>query len=346
MSGTSLDGLDMVLCQLTDTNNNWSYELIKTETYPYTSKWQTQLKQSISLSGLELLKLHRTYGLWLAERVNQFIADTPHQPDLIASHGHTIFHEPDKMLNFQLGDGAVIAAKTGRTTISDFRSLDICLNGQGAPLVPIGDQLLFNDYAACINLGGFANVSCQKENKRIAWDICPVNFVINRLVQPLGQLMDESGRLGQTGVVIDALLHQLNNLEYYKQMAPKSLAQEWVDNQFTPILKQFNSHQVQDIIRTCYEHFSQLITRDINTIPRGEVLFSGGGVYNTFLMDLIKSKTKHTIHIPNNQLVEYKEALIFALLGTLRLSNQINCLSSVTGSDYNNSSGSIHWGIK
>ena len=346
MSGTSLDGLDMVLCQLNQNENKWTYTFLKTQSHAYSKYWKESLKSAYTLGGVELLKLHRAYGIWLAERVLKFISDTDARPTLIASHGHTIFHEPEKKLNFQLGDGAVIAAKTGITTISDFRTLDICLNGQGAPLVPIGDQLLFDNYSACVNLGGFANVSCQIDGVRKAWDICPVNYIINQLMQRLGKEMDYNGEFGKTGSIIKDLLDRLQILPYYKQSAPKSLAQEWVDREFMPLLHKFNNYPLQDLIRTCYEHYAEIISHDLNSTPIGDVLFSGGGVYNKFLMELIQQKTNHQIVIPDDQLIEFKEALVFSLLGTLRLSNQINCLSSVTGADYNCSSGVIHWGRK
>ncbi len=346
MSGTSLDGLDMVLCHLNNSGNTWTYKILKTKTYAYNKEWQTRLKHAVRLSGLELQKLHRSYAIWISERINNFIDYAEPSPNFIASHGHTIFHEPDKMLNFQLGDGAVIAAQTGLTTICDFRSMDICLNGQGAPLVPVGDQLLFGHYSACVNLGGFANVSCEIDGKRSAWDICPVNYIINLLMRQVGKEMDYNGEFGQTGSVIEALLKQLNTLPYYYIDAPKSLAQEWVERHFMPVLNGYSKYPLKDILRTCYEHFAIIISNDLNSILSGEILFSGGGVYNTYLMQLIQQKTNHKITIPDQQLIEFKEALVFSLLGALRFTNQINCLSSVTGADSDCSSGVIHWGKK
>lgn len=346
MSGTSLDGLDIALCQLDQSNEQWSYQLLKTSTSPYHPDLKSKLQQAVHLNGLDLQKLHRSYGLWLSAQVNNFIEHNGCQPDLIASHGHTVFHEPNKRINFQVGDGHVIAAQTGITTISDFRSLDICLNGQGAPLVPIGDQLLFGSYAACVNLGGFANVSCTIDGNRKAWDICPVNFVTNRLMQQVNKDMDYNGELGKTGHIITALLEQLNALSYYGDNAPKSLAQEWVDSEFMPLLDTYKSHPLKNLLRTCYEHFATIISNDLNTLPEGEILFTGGGVYNIYLMQLIKQKTRHQVMVPKADLIEFKEALIFALLGVLRITGHINCLSSVTGADCDSSSGIIHWGRK
>lgn len=343
MSGTSLDGLDMALCLLhLHSSDKWTYEFLKTKTQPYTDKWRTRLQQAPVLDGFNLQILHREYGSWIAQHIVEFLSGEGYQPDFIASHGHTVFHQPEKKLNLQVGDGAVIAAKTGITTISDFRSLDICLNGQGAPLVPIGDMLLFKDYVACVNLGGFSNVSSQVDGERKAWDISPLNFVINRLMNKLGLEMDRDGDFGRQGKIIDKLITELNNLNYYSLKAPKSLGQEWVENEFIPLLRLYNTCSLEDVVRTCYEHFANVMANDLNQLAIGRILFTGGGVYNKFFMELIRQKVKGEVIIPDKQLIEYKEALVFALLGALRIGNKINCLASVTGADKNSSSGSIY----
>ncbi|MCG8582880.1 MAG: anhydro-N-acetylmuramic acid kinase [Bacteroidales bacterium] len=342
MSGTSLDGLDMVLCRLENHNHQWNYRIEKSVTIDYSPEWKRQLKQSVDLSGKQLLLLHRRYGEWLGERVKEFLAKETVQPDLVASHGHTVFHEPENNFNFQLGDATMVAAKTGITTVSDFRSLDICLNGQGAPLVPIGDQLLFSEYDACVNIGGFVNVSCDIDGIRKAWDICPANFIINRLVDTIGLSMDKDGALGEQGHVIQPLLDELNALPYYQQQAPKSLAQEWVDHSFRPIVDKFTAHALPDVLRTCYEHFALVISKELNRyINIGKVLFTGGGVYNVFLMKLIKQHCEAELVIPDKQIVDYKEALVFAFLGVLRLRGEDNCIKTVTGADQSSSAGIV-----
>ncbi len=344
MSGTSLDGLDVVLCELNYIDNQWSYEFVDCSTIVYDSEMKNALKSAPILMVKELLELHRHYGKWLGEQVNDFMKGRGEEPIFIASHGHTVFHEPDVHLNFQLGDGNMIAAVTGISTVSDFRSMDVCLNGQGAPLVPVGDKLLFSDYDACVNIGGFANVSCELNGQRIAWDICPVNFVINRLISALGLSMDEGGQIGQKGMLIPELLDELDSIAYYQKAAPKSLAQEWVEDCFWPIIDRYRNFDLSDVLRTCYEHMSTAIANDINEkVSVGKVLFTGGGVYNSFLMRLIRAKLKAELVIPDKQLVEYKEALVFALLGALRYRGEINCLKSVTGADRDCSSGIINF---
>lgn len=345
MSGTSLDGLDIILCQLEKSDLGWQYQILNSTTISYSDHWRQSLLNAPLSGAKQLLKLNRRYGEWVVEQINEFLDPVKEKPDLIASHGHTVFHEPENGFNFQLGDPNIIAARTGITTVSDFRSLDVCLGGQGAPLVPIGDSLLFSDYEACVNIGGFANVSCQKNNQRIAWDVCPVNFVINRLVSKIGLAMDKNGKLGQQGNVIPELLSQLNSLIYYREKAPKSLAQEWVEKDFWPIVHTYKNSTLNDILRTCYEHFSDAIASDLNQyIQKGKILFTGGGVYNKFLMQLLKSKLKSSVVIPDNTLIDFKEALVFALLGVLRLRGEVNCLKSVTGAKRDNCSGVVTLG--
>jgi len=343
MSGTSLDGLDLVLCQLTREDGQWSYQLHKTNTVAYPETWQKRLKSATTLSGYELMTLHRHYGDYLGQQVNSFLKGSTFKPDIIASHGHTVFHQPTQKVSLQIGDGAMIAAQTGIPTVSDFRTLDITLGGQGAPLVPIGDQWLFPCYQACVNLGGFANLSCDQAGKRVAWDISPVNFVVNRLVQPLGVAFDANGSMGQSGQVIESLLKELNKLDYYQQLAPKSLGEEWVKARFWPVVNAYRAQALPDLIRTCYEHFAVQIATNLNEIGAGEFLFTGGGVYNRFLMQRITAQLKGKVIIPHEQLIDFKEALVFALLGVLRLEHEVNCLASVTGARCDSSSGVVHW---
>ncbi len=342
MSGTSLDGLDIALCNLRINEGKWAYSFIKTQTVAYSFEWENKLKGAYQLNGLEMMQLHRDYGRWLGRQVNLFLEDVNEKPDFIASHGHTVFHEPHNQMNFQLGDGAMIAATSGITVVSDFRSLDICLGGQGAPLVPVGDHLLFGNYLACVNLGGFANVSLVKEGKRVAWDICAVNFILNKLAQFTGKNYDEEGILGRKGVVIKLLLNELNDLVYYKQSAPKSLGQEWVEKELWPIIDRYSSEPVENVMHTYYQHVVEVISHEFELVGDGTVLFTGGGVYNSYLMELLQSKMTPFIDIPDRNLIEYKEALVFAFLGVLRMQDEVNCWSSVTGAGKNSSSGAIH----
>ena len=341
MSGTSLDGLDLVLCEFVRKGHVWDFKLLRGETVAYGQDLKNKLASAQHLSAYQFVELHRYYGKLIGEEVKRFIAGEDHI-DFVASHGHTVFHEPEKQVTFQIGCGAQIAAHSGLKTISDFRTLDIALGGQGAPLVPIGDQLLFSQYEACVNLGGFANVSFEAADKRIAFDICPVNIVLNEIVsRDFGMDYDKGGVLGQQGIVVDALLEELSGLAFYELQPPKSLAREWVEEQFNVVLLKYKEVNKKDLLATCYHHFAQQIARVLNDNQINNVLFTGGGSFNGFLMSLIGKYTQAEIIVPDKQAIDFKEALIFAFLGVLREEGEVNCLSSVTGASIDNVGGSV-----
>ena len=290
-------------------------------------------------SQKELEKLDKVYGDYLGTLINNFIYNYKIGTiDFIASHGHTILHQPEKGITLQIGSGKIIAAKTKQKVVCDFRTQDVALGGQGAPLVPIGDELLFADYDYCLNLGGFSNVSFKKDQERIAFDICPVNIVLNYYANLLDLPYDDEGKIAAQGSINVALLDKLNQLEYYQQQPPKSLGLEWVQQEIFPLINA-EEKNVQHILRTFIEH----IAIQISAIIKGNssILITGGGAFNIFLMQRIAKHANVKISAPNKTLINYKEALIFAFLGLLRLDNQINCLKSVTGANKDHSSGVI-----
>lgn len=338
MSGTSLDGLDIVYAQF-DSSNYSTFNILYSETISYSDTWKEKLQNAITFSKNALSDLDIEYGKYLGKEVASFIfknqIDTV---DFIASHGHTILHEPDKGITLQIGNGQVISDETSCKVICDFRTQDVQFGGQGAPLVPIGDELLFSEYDSCLNLGGFANVSFKKDNIRVAYDICPVNIVLNYYVNKLGFEFDDKGKMASEGSINVALLSALNSLDYYGKTPPKSLGFEWVIQHIFPLIDE-NETNISTILRTFIEHVSIQIGNNLSL--QKNVLITGGGVFNEFLIERIKSKTTSEICIPNSQIINYKEALIFAFLGLLRADNQVNCLKSVTGANKNHSSGKI-----
>ncbi|OQX98120.1 MAG: anhydro-N-acetylmuramic acid kinase [Bacteroidetes bacterium 4572_128] len=340
MSGTSIDGLDIVFCSFKNNNGNWNFEIKKSHTVVYNKIWKNKLSYSHRLSAFELIKLHKDYGNFIGENVNIFLKDITEKIDFISSHGHTVFHQTDKKITFQLGDGANICAKTKKTTISDFRNLDVALGGQGAPLVPIGDKYLFSDYDICINLGGFANLSFEKNKKRIAFDICPVNIAINFLSKKIGKDFDKDGLISKNGKINNFMLKKLNDVSFYQKEHPKSLSREYFEKSFLSILEKENL-KIEDSLRTVYEHIVIQINDSIKDKKSKKILLTGGGAHNKFLLELLKEKTNHNIFIPKKQIVDFKEAIIFAFLGVLRYEKTNNCLSSVTGATKNNIGGSI-----
>ena len=335
MSGTSLDGVDIAYVEF-EQNEKWQFNLGICDTIPYDEKWRVELSNLYKQSEKEIKQADIKYGLYLGDLALKFIQINKLQVDFICSHGHTIFHKPENKYTLQIGNGQSIANKSQKTVICDFRSLDISLGGQGAPLVPIGDQLLFEEYDYCLNLGGFSNVSYQINGIRKAYDICPVNIVLNYLTQQQGQPFDKNGAIAQTGYLIDSLFAQLNQLTYYKEKGPKSLGKEWVEQYIKPLLKQYSN--IPDLLNTFTEHAAFQMGKNLQN---GSCLTTGGGTFNNFLIERLKHYSKTNLIIPNKKIIEYKEALIFAFLGVLRLRNEMNCLSSVTGAKSDCSAGVI-----
>ena len=341
MSGTSLDGVDIAFCSFKEHKEKWEYRILEAKTFSYDKNWKHTLGKAHLLQGEELINLDRYYGNFLGDQVNQFISETGIKPQLIASHGHTVFHRPDKGYTFQTGNGINIFVRTGIPVVSDFRSLDVALGGQGAPLVPVGDELLFSDYDSCLNLGGFANISFNRQGKRIAFDICPVNIVLNALANELGQEFDEDGQFGETGKTDKELLNSLNQIGYYKESAPKSLSREWVEDEFLPYLKKSKT-STGDKLSTIYDHIAFQVQKVLTTYSVKNVLITGGGALNKYLAKLLQSESGIEIILPEKIIIQYKEALIFAFLGWLRYHNRTNCLSSVTGAKSDSICGTLN----
>ena len=340
MSGTSLDGIDFVYVKF-DKKNYTDFTILASKTVSYSNDWKSKLQNAISFSDEELEVLDIDYGTLLGEETNQFIHEfNIDEIDFIASHGHTVLHQPDKGITLQVGDGQVISNKTNQKVICDFRTQDVKLGGQGAPLVPIGDELLFSEYEYCLNLGGFANVSFKENDKRIAFDICPVNIVMNFYVEKLGFEYDDKGKIASTGKINFDLLNKLNSLEFYQQKPPKSLGLEWVKKEIFPLIDSYEI-SVKDILRTFVEHVAIQIISQLNN--KTKVLVTGGGTFNDFLISRINILSEVELIIPSKKLIDFKEALVFAFLGLLRVENQVNCLKSVTGARENHSSGAVFY---
>ena len=332
MSGTSLDGIDLAWCHFArKEDGGWHYHVQKAVTVPYEDRFRQRLADAPHLSALEYVKLNNDVADVFAKAVNEWLGDGP-RPDFLASHGHTVFHQPQIGLTTQIGNGAVLAAKTNILTVCDFRTKDVALGGQGAPLVPIGDELLFGSYDACLNLGGFSNISYRSENKRIAYDISPCNMALNKLANLAGLPYDKDGQLSCKGNIIPNLLEKLNRLDYYHQKPPKSLGKEWFDSFFWPEIVPFlDENNWEDLARSVVEHIAIQIAANVPQYAN-TMLVTGGGAHHRFLIQQIQNqKERSNIIIPDNLIIDYKEALIFAFLGLLRLNGENNCLRSVTG---------------
>lgn len=344
MSGTSLDGLDLAACRLhLHRDGKWTYEILASASISYDNDLRGKLSAAMELPAVALLKLHHEYGRWLGEQALDFLREHALEIDYIASHGHTVHHRPEEGFTFQIGEGQEIAVITQLPVIYDFRSADVALGGQGAPLVPIGDRLLFGNYDACLNLGGISNISFEQDGKRLAYDIGLANMPLNYLSRKNGKQYDNGGALARSGVLDSELLKALNDLEFYSREIPRSTGAEWFTASVVPLLEHSKA-AVPDLLHTTTMHVVEQLK--ISLVKHAgnkfwKVLLTGGGAKNDFLVGELKKQLPPHIQleIPDNELLEQKEALLFALLGALRVEGQVNVLASVTGASQNSCSG-------
>jgi anhydro-N-acetylmuramic acid kinase len=354
MSGSSLDGLDIAFVQLQENAGKWTYEILQADCLEYDAEWINKLKNAVVLNALDYQLLHTEYGHYIGKKINLFIDNNNlhHQVNLISSHGHTTFHVPEKLMTGQLGDGAAIAAETQLPVVTDLRAMDIAFGGQGAPIVPIGEKLLLGDYTYFLNLGGIANISANINNQFIAFDICAANRILNMLAEEVNLQYDDEGKIAAKGNINSELLDKLNQLEYYKRPFPKSLANDFGIETVYPIIKQTGLSN-EDAMRTYVEHIVIQIKNSIaglqSPIAGGKLLATGGGAFNLFVLNRLKEVLQEVnieVIIPEENLIKYKEALIMALMGTLRWREEYNVLASVTGAKRNSIGGALWLGTE
>ena len=338
MSGSSLDGLDIAFVTFTETGGKWEFEILAADCTAYENQLAQKLQRATTLSALEYQLLHSSFGHFIGQQINTFIKknDLEHKVHLIASHGHTTFHLPAQKMTAQLGDGAAIAAETQLPVVTDLRAMDVAFGGQGAPIVPKGEQLLFPDYKYFLNIGGITNISINNQGKFIGFDICAANRVLNMLAEETGNKYDAGGNMAASGNINESLLNTLNELNYYQQLFPKSLANSFGTDIVYPIIKDAEI-STADALRTYTEHICLQIKNDISKhhlSGNQKILVTGGGAFNTFLISILTNLLAEIgiiVIVPDEKLVAYKEALIMALLGILRWREEANVLPSVTG---------------
>lgn len=342
MSGTSLDGLDIACCEFLLKGKKWTYKIQNAETIAYHKEGKEKLRNAHLMKTEELCELHSDFGFFIGEKVLKFIKKNKiKNVDLISSHGHTIFHQPLNHFTLQIGDGATIAAVTGIKTVCDLRSTDVALGGQGAPLVPVGDELLFTEYDACLNIGGIANISFRQKGKRIAFDICPANLLFNYLAKQTGHEYDKGGKLAAGGKFNDGLLKKFNSLPYYKNYQSKSLGREDIERNFVSLLDN-SAISLKDKLATVSEHAAFQTARVLNNFKIKNVLVTGGGAYNNDFLERISAYTGCKLIVSDDRTIQFKEALIFAFLGVLRVRGEVNALKSVTGAKRDSCGGAIY----
>lgn len=356
MSGSSMDGLDVAHCEITVDDGKWSYKILRAECIPYPAKWKLRLEKLVLQNAITYIKTHTYLGHYMGERTREFIDrhGIENEVDFIASHGQTIFHQPDNNFTSQIGDGAAMAMRTGLPVICDFRTADVAFNGQGTPVAPIVDKLLFSDYKYLLNLGGISNITVNTGDKYIAFDITAVNLIMNKLVGKIGKEYDEDGNMARSGKLNEELLTELNGSWYYEKEYPKSLSGGWVSKVMYPVANR-QKIPIEDKLRTLAEHIALQHANSIKMIQQKEgievsaddkMLLTGGGAFNKFLVECIQEKVPMTLEVADAETVEFKESLLMALMGVLRVRNEVNCLSSVTGADQDTIGGTIYQGSK
>jgi len=345
MSGTSLDGLDVCCADFKFDDGAYSFDLVATNTFKYSNVWVEKLRSAINLDEIGIQELEKDFAVMMAKYVKIFLLENGllGSIDFVASHGHTVFHEPEKQITVQVGDGQILANQLGIKVINDFRIGDVLLGGQGAPLVPIGDKLLFSEYQACLNLGGISNISFEKNGERIAFDIGPANIPLNYIIKEKFNVnYDKDGEMAKSGTLIPDLYKELNALEYYDQGPPKSLGFEWMDKNIFPLVKKFEDHSTAGVLNTLVRHEVFQIHKVCMQHGIQRMLVTGGGVYNLFFMNCLNENKSTEFVVPDLQLVDFKEALIFGFLGFLKEIGEDNILSSVTGASSDSCGGKIY----
>lgn len=338
MSGSSLDGIDLALCWFEQTGKHWSFAIEKAHTVPLPGTLRERLFHATEADALELARLQRDVGIAIGTACKEFRLGT--EAALIASHGHTIFHQPDEGLTLQVGSGAHIAAIAGLPTVTDFRTMDVALGGQGAPLVPFGERHLFPEHRVFVNLGGIANIAVHSGERSIGYDICPCNQALDLLANEAGKAFDADGAMARSGKLDANLLAALNALDFYRQAPPRSLGREWFDVHLKPLIT--TKAPLADRMRTVVEHLAGLIAQALDKAGETGALFTGGGVHNSFLMERIAALGKARPALPSAELIDYKEAVIFAFLGLMRWHGEVNTLASVTGARRDSIGGAVY----
>lgn len=356
MTGSSLDGVDIVYTKITASEKKYSYEILMTDCVKMPAKWKLRISQLVLQNAVTYLKTSAFFGQFLGEILLDFITrnQIENQLDFIASHGQTIFHQPENKFSSQIGDGSVIAAITGFPVICDFRSVDVALGGQGAPVAPIANKLFYPEYSLFLNLGGIGNLAANINGKYVAFDFTAVNLILDKIAKELELEYDDEGKIAAFGNFSETLFDSLNHSIYYNKSYPKSLSGGWVSKVMLPIISRSPlSHA--DKLHTVVYHVAYQLKNAISMIEAKEnisfskndkMLATGGGVFNRFLMQIIQEKIGVSVTIPDHQIIKFNEAVLMALMGVMRVRQETNIMSSVTGATYDTIGGAIYEGWK
>ncbi|XP_064473646.1 anhydro-N-acetylmuramic acid kinase-like [Ornithodoros turicata] len=361
MSGSSLDGLDIIYTRFSLTSSDcWEYNIQHCTCYNYSPTWIDKLKHATSTSALEYQLLNTEYGRYIGEYVLRFIRENrlDGKVHLIACHGHTVFHLPSQLTTSTLGDGATVAAVTGLPVVSDLRSMDVALGGQGSPIALTAERKLFgNEYQFFLNIGGMACLTYAGKNysDSFAVDVCPANQLLNLLANREGRAFDRSGEMAKSGKVSTRLLKDLDDFDYYKKSFPKSLGVDFGPEILYPLI-QAHDLSTADALQTFTEHICNQVAEVIRLVERtvkdglpqsSKMLVTGGGARNLFLVDRLTERLKEfriTVVVPNDELVKFKEALVTSVIGVQRLRGEENFIGEVSGASRSSIGGAFWYG--
>jgi len=362
MSGTSVDGIDAVIVELTGSGGDTNVKQIAFQTYPYSPEVKEFILKNSNVDTARLddvVRLNMLLGELFTDAVSRIIRKAGLKNkdiDLIGSHGHTIHHLPVRKnvfgknisATFQIGDPMVIAKRTGIITVGDFRIADVAVGGSGAPLVPYFDYIMFRSKKVnrgLLNIGGISNITIVPKNAKVddvfAFDTGPGNMIMDHLMKRLfNKSYDEYGRIAFQGKIIPELLKWMTGNSYFKKLPPKSTGREMFGEDFVNrILKIFKKYSSEDIISTVtelsassiYESYIKFIKRKVIL---DEIIVSGGGAHNLYLMDAlqryfgsVKVKTIESIGYSSDA----KEAICFAALANETIYENPSNIIGATG---------------
>jgi len=354
MSGSSLDGIDWCMANFVFTKGVWTFQIEGCGMLDYSSELVGRFTRGHQLSVHEVMLLQDEFSRLSTRAALEAITQWG-RPLLIAEHGHTLVHRPELGYTWQINAAPMLSARLRLPVVSDFRRVDVAMGGQGAPLVPYGDAMLFSRYAACLNLGGIANLSFDQNGKRIGFDVCFANQVLNRLAQNLGLPFDKGGAIAaqaknsageQSRQRVARALSEWSSIDLSRPFPPPSLGRETLE---TDIIPRFESSglSAEDALWAWCEHIAECVLHYLKFNPaEGKILVTGGGAFNQFLMECLRAaaakKPEFKWEKGTDALITHKEALLFGFLGLLRFLGLNNVDASYTRSSSSHSAGCIY----
>lgn len=354
MSGSSLDGLDIAVVKFYYAKNSAveKFKIRYFNTIPFPAELKERLSEAVDLTIKEFFHLENIFSQWCGLVVKTLPQKIYNEIDKIATHGHTVLHNPEIGLTYQLCNGWELAHAAQKPVLSDFRRNDIAHGGQGAPLAPVAEKYLFPQDKIFMNLGGIVNISVHTAEGIKAYDVSPFNQVLNKLAEVRGRMFDDDGRMAKKGKMLPGLAEKMSAHAYFDRPAPKSLDNNWIRNEFLPpILNAEGS--IEDKLHTLTHWIADMVVEEIGKFPEeareNEVITTGGGYWNTYFVETLNAKMLKLnykgIRAMEKTFIDGKEAVLMALMGHLYDRKIPNSLTSVTGASQDTVNG-VHFKFK